>query len=129
MSFPRRFPDGLTLPHTADRLSSSQRFRAIYAIARYCLDRGDSPEQIRSDFLAMARKAKPHLGPYAHETEAAVIQRALDAALADWLAERRAFPGTVGSFAHKLRWWAYGVRAEEKVPPGAGTEETGLDRA
>jgi hypothetical protein len=125
MYLTRRFPDGLTPPHTANRLNTSQRFRAVYAIVQYCLDRGDSPEEIRSDFLAMARKAKPHLGPYAHETEAAVIQRAVDAAFA----ERRAFPETVGSFAHSLHWRAYGVRAEGNAPPSVGAEETGLDRA
>jgi hypothetical protein len=98
MSFNRRFPVGLTPPHTADRLNSSQRFRAISAIVRYCLDRGDSPEEIRSDFLAMAWKAEPRLGPYTHETAAAVIQRALDTALT----EGASSPEPMESFAHEL---------------------------
>jgi hypothetical protein len=82
MSLYRGFSAGLwTLSHTAPRSSSSERYQATYTLVQCALAGGDSPEQIRSDFLFWARTLEPWPDSYGYETAVAVIQRAINAAI------------------------------------------------
>jgi hypothetical protein len=57
-------------------------YRAARALVESSLERGDSPEAIRSALLTAARRASCLFDSYTHETVVAAIQRAIDDGLA-----------------------------------------------
>jgi hypothetical protein len=96
----RRLIDGLPASAVASDLGDLRvLFQATCAVARFALNQGQPPEEVRSGLLDGARKSERFFNRYTHETAVAVIQRAIDAAIAESCAASSAEGG-------KLRSWS-----------------------